>query len=125
MKLRKLSVVVWQGLDVTRQESNLLLLFVACRGCKAALSWCFHLCNICVCPAGLQHEGKDGDNSEQRAGLRSQCGGNSGGLQGFGRRPGQKRGSSYREMDYLRPLRGVRGACPEAEFVHSGDRSFL
>lgn len=33
-----------------------------------------------LCPAGLQHEGKEGDNSEQRAGLRSQCGGNSGGL---------------------------------------------
>lgn len=33
-----------------------------------------------LCPAGRQHERKEGDNSEQRAGLRSQCGGNSGGL---------------------------------------------
>lgn len=33
-----------------------------------------------LCPAGLQHERKEGDNSEQRAGLCSQCGGDSGGL---------------------------------------------
>ena len=65
MKLRKLGAVVWQGLDVMRQENNLLLLFGACRGCEAALSGCSHLCNVCVCPAGLQHERKDGDNSEQ------------------------------------------------------------
>lgn len=27
-------------------------------------------------------------------------------------------------MDYLRALRGVRGTCPEAEFVHSGTVPF-
>lgn len=116
--------MVWHALRVTRQESNLLLLFGACSGCEAALCRCSPLCNVCMCLAGLQHERKDGDNSEQWAGLRSQRGGNSGGLRGFGRRPSQKRGSSYREMDYLRPLRGVIGTCPEAEFVHSGTVPF-
>lgn len=108
---------------MTRQESSLLLCG-ACRSCEAALSGCTLLCNVYVCPAGLQHERRDGDNSEQRAGLCSQCGGDSGGLRGFGRRPGQKCGSSYREMDYLRPLRGVRGTRPEAEFVHYGTVPF-
>lgn len=27
-------------------------------------------------------------------------------------------------MDYLRALRGVRGTCPEADFVHSGTVTF-
>lgn len=113
-------IVVWGGLDVTRQKSNLCLLFWACKGCEAALNWCCHLYNVYLCLAGRQYERTNSDNSEQWAGLCSQHRGNSGGLWGFGRRPGQKSRSSYREMDCLRPLRSMRRTCPEADFVHSG-----